>query len=449
VYRLGGLIALVTVSTVLATLLGSGKSSSPVTVEWNATRQRIDGFGASATGYTGTFTQRQADAFFDPATGLGLSILRIRAIPTTIRADCECVANSGPVSCVVGSDSQIVSGDLQVAQLAAARGVQIVASPWSPPAAMKSSKTYCSGGVMLGNEANYTSYAKHLSSFPTLLNSKGVSIVALSIQNEPDLQNSEYDTCMWTAEQIHDFIPYLSNALSAAGLGSLKIAIPEESTWTFDRLRPVLQDPETAKHVGLVMGHAYRVETPRGISLAGDLHVWQTEVSDFGNYDGSMTDAMTWAQYIHNYLSVGVNAWMYWSVDCGFGYFNHDNNMCLTDQHGHLAKRAYVLGQFAKFIRTGWYRVDVSNSGPLLVSAFKGPGKEFAMVAINRSIWSIRGQEFVLRGLTSERSGITPWITSSTKSLSVQRTVSTGAGGDTFTYNIPGESVVTFYGHAD
>lgn len=77
-----------------------------------------------------------------------------------------------------------------------------------------------------------------------------------------------------------------------------------------------------------------------------------------------MTDAITWAQYIHNYMTVGVNAWMYWMLDCVPKYFNQSNNMCLTDQKSNFAKRAYVFGQYAKFIRPGWRRVGVRNRGP-------------------------------------------------------------------------------------
>jgi hypothetical protein len=35
---------------------------------------------------------------------------------------------------------------------------------------------------------------------------------ALSIQNEPDMADN-YQSCLWTPQQIHDFVPYLQSAL--------------------------------------------------------------------------------------------------------------------------------------------------------------------------------------------------------------------------------------------
>jgi glucuronoarabinoxylan endo-1,4-beta-xylanase len=420
-----------------------------ITINWDTTFQTIDGFGASATGYTGTFTADQADKFFSSAMGLGLSLLRIRAIAGTVDADCGCVANSTPYVCIAGSKSQMVSGDLQIAQLAAARGVRLFATPWSPPATMKSSGSYCTGGTLIGNPDNYTAYAADLASFPVLLNSKGLSIYAMSIQNEPDVENSAYDTCMWTGQQIHDFVPYLWNSLNVAGFANIKIAIPEEAGWTFQRMRPTMDDPVVAEKVGLILGHAYQTESPSGIPSMNGLHVWQTEVSSANSYDGSMADAITWAEYIHNYMTVGVNAWMYWMLDCGPRYFNQGNNMCLTDQRSNFAKRAYVLGHFAKFIRPGWQRIDVRNRGPLLVSAYRGQGRDFAIIAINRSRWLSRRQAFVLNGIASRSTPVTPWLTSASASLALQPAVSLSSSGTTFTYTIPANSVVTFKGEGD
>ena len=434
-------------------LLGLGltvvNSGAQITVDWNTTLQTIDGFGASATGYTGRFTSDEADKFFNSSAGLGLSLLRIRVIPDTIDADCGCVANNTPYACVLGSNSQIVSGDLQVAQLAAARGVRLFAAPWSPPAAMKSSRSYCTGGSMNGNSANYASYAGDLASFPLLLKAKGLSIYAISIQNEPNIENPAYDTCSWTAQQIHDFIPYLWDALSAAGFANIKIGIPEESGWTFQRMTATTDDPVVAEKVGLILGHGYEAESPAGIPRIKGLHVWQTEVSDSKSFDGSMSDGITWAQHIHNYMTIGANAWMYWQLDCGPAHYNQTNNMCLANQEGNFAKRAFVLGQFARFVRPGWQRIEVRNRGGLLVTAYKGPERKFAIVAINKSSWFARHQTFVLNGITFRRSPVTPWLTSASASLAVQPAVPVTSNGTVFTYTIPANSVVTFQGQGD
>jgi len=417
-----------------------------ITVNWGSPRQTIDGFGASATGYTEAFSEEQADRYFSASDGLGLSLLRLEIIPGHLVQDCGCVANSASAKCVLGTKTQIVAGDLQIAKLAAARGVRIIAVPWSPPAEMKTSGKFCSSGSMIGNSNNYAAYAEILASFPALMSTHGISLDALSVQNEPDVANPEYDTCLWRGAEIHDFIPYLADALKNAGQNDVKIAAPEESEWTFKKLQETMSDPAVAGHVGLVFGHAYAVrerDVPSVPSLGGR-HVWQTEVSNPESYNGSMKDALYWAQSLHKYLSQGANAWMYWNLDCGATYYNRNDNMCLTDQSSHLAKRAYVLGQYAKFVRPGWKRVDVANRGALLVTAFEGPNKKFAIVAVNQQRWAVRNQRFILNGITAQHSHVVPWITSHSVSLSAQAPIFVTSGGTAIAYTIPARSVVTF-----
>jgi glucuronoarabinoxylan endo-1,4-beta-xylanase len=419
-----------------------------IVINWNSTGQTIDGFGASATGYAGTITSAQADEFFSAEKGLGLSLLRLTIIPDTIDFDCFCIANSNPFRCVKGSHSQILSGDLQVAHLAVERGAKLFAMPGSPPAEMKTSGKFCGRGAMIGTPANYSAYASDLASFPALLADNKLSIDAMSIQNEPDIEN-EYDTCSWTGQQIHDFIPYLSSALHFSGFPGVKIAAPEESNWTFEKLNAALDDGKVAADIGLILGHAYGAESPSGVPARNGLHVWQSEVSDFGDYDGSMRNALRWARSINNYMGAGANAWMYWNLDCGTTQFNSKSNMCLTDQNQNLAKRAYVLGQYAKFIRPGWQRIDVANHGRLLVSAYKGPSRSFAIVVVNEGRLPIIRQTFQLNGVTSQNSQVTPWLTSSSASLAAQPRIAFSSVGTAITYTIPAKSVVTFVGQAD
>jgi glucuronoarabinoxylan endo-1,4-beta-xylanase len=429
--------------------LNHSRALSPVVVNWNTTHQVIDGFGASATGYADGFTPQQADQFFNPETGLGLSLLRIRPIADTLDTDCGCVANSEPHRCVQGLKSQIVSGDLLVAESASARGARLFATPWSPPAYMKTSGTYCSGGSIKGDPADYSKYAGQLANFVSLLGDHKLSIEALSVQNEPDIENEYYDTCRWNARQIHDFIPYLSKALADSGYGNIRIATPEQSSWAFDLMNESMSDPAVASRIGLVLGHAYETETPSGLPSVGERHVWETEVGDSRPFDGGISDGLRWARSIHNYMTIGANAWMYWSLACGKTHFNHANNMCLTGPEERLAKRAYVLGQFAKFIRPGWQRLGVLNKGGLLVTAYKGSERKFAIVVINMESADIQKQSFFLKGVTSARSRIIPWLTSASASLEAQPALALDSNGSTFAYTIPGKSVVTFQGQGD
>jgi glucuronoarabinoxylan endo-1,4-beta-xylanase len=430
---------------VFSCALLSGCTARPIIVHWNSGYQVIDGFGASATGYIEGVSPALAEQFFSVQRGLGLSLLRIRPIAGTLDADCGCVSNNEPHHCVQGSRSQILSGDLETAKFAASRGVRLIGAPWSPPAEMKTSGKYCTGGSLKGDPASYVTYASQLASFLTLLRENHIPLDALSVQNEPDMENPAYDTCHWTGQQIHDFVPFLWAALNDVGFQDVKIAAPEQSTWKFDLLTASLIDPSVANKIGIVFGHAYGTESPAGLPVVAGRHVWQTEASGFESFNGDIVDGLRWARSIHNYMTIGANAWMYWSLACGKTYFNHGNNMCLTDQDNKLAKRAYVLGQFARFIRPGWQRIGVTNSGPLLVSAYRGPRGGFAVVALNTGRFSVANQPFLLDG-SGSHAQVRPWVTSRTKSLEAQAPIALTLSGTAFSYSIPGRSVVTFEG---
>jgi len=156
-----------------------------------------------------------------------------------------------------------------------------------------------------------------------------------------------------------------------------------------------------------------------------------------------MTDGMSWAVKIHDYLAVAnVNAWVWWFLTDMPRQGEGTDNAALTDINDNIPKRAYVSGQWSKFVRPGWSRIGSSYFGPLRITAFKDPeGQSFAIVAVNPSARAVR-QTFSLHGFSAN--AITPWITSADLSLTAQVPVT--VGGASFSYTLPGSSVTTFSG---
>jgi hypothetical protein len=154
-----------------------------------------------------------------------------------------------------------------------------------------------------------------------------------------------------------------------------------------------------------------------------------------------MGNGLYWANQIHSFMTVAqANAWNFWWLVS----YNPDNEG-LTDTNGVPAKRMYVLGQYSRFVRPGYYRVGVVNNAGTSISAYKDPNSGgFAIVAINNSGSDIV-QIFNLNGFTATH--VTPWITSGSLSLSNQAPVN--VTNATFAYVLPAQSVVTFVGKAD
>jgi O-glycosyl hydrolase len=425
-------------SLLMAALLAQIQLPPEAVVNWADTKQEIDGFGGSCADFGTAFPASMADFFFT-TSGIGLSLLRIQVIPSMA----ECSYFEGKPCVAVSSGPTLLKGELAIAQQALKRGVSVWAAPWSPPAAIKSNKAFINGGTLL--PAGYPVWANSLAGYVKLLDSNGVPIYALSVQNEPDITQS-YGSATYSSQQLHDFVPYLHSALKSSGFESTKIMIAEASQWDFSLTRAAMEDSNVAQNVEILAAHGYGPSNITAPTNYGK-HIWQTEDSSTSpEYDGSIDDGLAWATRIHLFLTVAnVNAWHAWFLSDGPDYGGGTDNAALTDEHLNYPKRAYVIGQWSKFVRPGWYRIGVNESySRLRISAFKDPsGKSFAIVAVNPGRIPIT-QAFSLNGFSTNI--VTPWITSKYLSLSAQTAVSTTNGS--FKYRVPGHSVVTFVGSA-
>ncbi|MGA7909364.1 MAG: hypothetical protein WCA16_18300 [Candidatus Sulfotelmatobacter sp.] len=430
--------SMVALSLVALVILVWSDPSRTAVIHWTEEHQVIDGFGASCADFYEPLPPEMADFFFT-TSGIGLSLLRIQVVPSA--ADCKSFFGRDGGECLdVKSGATILNGELAIARQAAVRGVTVWSTPWSPPAAMKSNASFVHGGFLL--PASYAAWAESLAGYVKLMKANSVPIYAMSVQNEPDLA-TDYGSAAFTAQQLHDFVPYLHSALQSAGAGSTRIMIAESSQWDFSLAKAALADPAVASDVGILAAHGY---VSRGITALPNFgkHVWQTEdSSQSATYDGSMTDALAWASKIHQYLTVAqVNAWHWWFLSDGPKYGNGTDNAALTDMNLNYPKRTYMTGQWSKFVRPGWYRTGVSYSGPLLITAFRDSGGQaFAIVVVNSTRGTI-SQTFSLNGVAA--SSVTPWITSPSLSLAEQTPVAVSGGN--FSYRLPASSVTTFSG---
>jgi glucuronoarabinoxylan endo-1,4-beta-xylanase len=428
------------------------------TVDWSNVFQRIDGFGASSA-WRGTWTPAQADMFFSTNngtgttldgktnfsfTGCGLSLLRSHVVPAGTTA-----ATDTPWTY-----------EASIMQMAQARGARVWSTPWTTATGFKNTNDiYDSlpitnaiyGGSYLGSGSNITNinYASQLANYVVSMKNNGVNLYALSIQNEPDASVNTYEACQWTGAQFHDFVTNLYNALVAKGVGSTKIILPESENWASNTAlyTPTLNDANAAAAVSIIANHDYvgdnvtgDTSIPAALSVPGKA-VWETEVSQFGSYDGSITNALYWAGRIHLFMTAAqANAWHFWWLIGG------SDNEGLTDGNGMPAKRMYALGQFARFVRPNYYRINVgTNTGSALVSAYKDSASpNFTIVAINTGSTTVT-QAFYLANVTAV-SSVTPWITSATMSLSNQTPVA--VSGSSFSYALPAMSIVTFTGQS-
>jgi glucosylceramidase len=114
--------------------------------------------------------------------------------------------------------------------------LKFIASPWSPPALMKSINSLIGtvggvGNLFVGSTTNYTAYANYFVKFLQAYKALGIPVWAVTVQNEPAYGPDSYPGCIWSGTQMQTFIgTYLGPALAAAGLSSVKI-LTHDHNW--------------------------------------------------------------------------------------------------------------------------------------------------------------------------------------------------------------------------
>lgn len=100
------------------------------------------------------------------------------------------------------------------------REIFLFASPWSPPAFMKETNNRFRGGKL--RRDCYEAYAEYIVKFVLAYQKEGITISALTLQNEPKAMQT-WESCFYTAEDEIAFAPYLKTALNANGLEYVKL----------------------------------------------------------------------------------------------------------------------------------------------------------------------------------------------------------------------------------
>jgi glucuronoarabinoxylan endo-1,4-beta-xylanase len=384
---------------------------SGVTVNFNDVHQRMDGFGAADV-FLGALSDAQADLFFSPTNGIGLSILR-----TGIGSD--------------GSDM----GAYANATKAAARGAIVWAAPWTAPAAWKDNNSEVNGGHLL--PGFYDAWASRLATFAsTFTQNTGVPLYGLSVQNEPDYQAS-YISMLYTNQEMTNFVKVLGPKLAAQNPRP-KLLMPDVSNWggAWGFNSAVLGDSAAAPYLDILAVHQYAgVSAPQSTAKP----IWETEQSSFEGFDPSIGNGLMVARWVHDAITIGnVSAWHYWWL---MGINADDEGLIGYSHNTQLTKRLYTLGNFSKFVRPGFYVVGTSGApAGVSVTAYKNPTSgAMVIVAINQN-GADTPLNVSLNGLTA--TSVTPWVTSSQFDLTAQGSVPVSVGS--FSATLLASSVTTF-----
>jgi glucuronoarabinoxylan endo-1,4-beta-xylanase len=313
--------------------------SFTITIDTDKTYQTIAGFGG-ANRMWGTQFLKPAEAqkaFGTDESGLGLSIFRVR----------------------IASNKEEWPLILASVQEAQKYGVKILASPWSPPAALKSNGSEVGGHLPPGN---YEAFKDHIDAFVDFMAANGVDIYAISIQNEPDIRVS-YESCDWSPGDMADFITDYGHLIEGT-----KIAAPESFHFDQSYTNVLLNDADAAENFDIVAGHIYGGGlAPFPLAEEKGKEIWMTEyllnlntgnagAPPWTSYDESVKweESLTMLNTIHEAMTYNWNAYIWWYLQRYYSFIG-DGEQGTTN--GEILKRGYAFSHFSKYIRPGFVRV--------------------------------------------------------------------------------------------
>jgi glucuronoarabinoxylan endo-1,4-beta-xylanase len=443
-------------------------------VNLNQTRQTIQGFGISTA-----MSPKSApiDTLFSTtgADGIGLSILRVG----------------------MNTDGSLTGSGVSEAK---AKGARIIGSSWSAPASCKSNGRTSDGGYLL--ESCYDAWATKLATFAKAQGLYAMSLGAepdfASCPGNPVCTDS-YDTMTYTAKQMAAFAKVAKQKFQEISPGT-KIIAPESAEWIhlwstlsatgsivashpdssdphkcgcfsntisaadeatcalkclngdgYDYGHWLWNDPAAWQAFDIVgvhqqdshMAYPWPADVNGGIR---DREVWQTEASGLMHWpeqgpSTEISNGLAVAGWIHSALTVGeASAWLWWWYE---SYYQDDNEGLALIKGGTTpAKRYYTLGNYSRFVRPGYLRVDVGGAIPadVLLSAYKSDdGKSVVLVAINNGT-ATASPRIGFSGGTAPTSCV-PTVTSASANLADGTAVAVTAG--ILTASLPGKAVTT------
>ena len=381
-----------------------------IIIDAGHTFQTIEGFGGALTDASAeTFYQLPADkqqefltACFDPENGNGYNLCR-----TSIHS-CDFSSNSytyTPVADDVALEQFSIEHDqkyripfIKKAMQTRGGNIKLFASPWSPPAWMKTNNNMLHGGKL---DPRYSqTWADYYVKFIQAYEQEGIPIWGLSVQNEP-MAVQIWESCIYTAEEERDFVrDYLGPTLQGNGLSDKKLIIWDHNRGVMvQRAKVMYDDPQAAQYVWGTGFHWYVSDTYDNVRLVHEAYPDKQLIFTEGTVASfSWENVEKWsmgekfAKDIIMDLNNWTNGWVFWNVLLNEnGGPNHVGNYCVAPiiadtRTGelHYMNSHYYLGHFSRFIKPGAKRIVCSsNTDDLLATAFINPDQSLAVVVLN------------------------------------------------------------------
>ena len=375
-----------------------------IEIDSTITYQTVDGFGYTLTGGSAYHINRLSAAqkssllqelFGSNENSIGISYLRVSIGASDLNAEVFSYDDMPGGQTDVNLTNFNLSKDtvdvipLLKEILLINPNIRIMGSPWSAPVWMKDNASSIGGSLQ---PQYYSVYAQYFVKYIQAMRAKGISIDAITPQNEPQHGGNNPSMVMSAAQQA-DFIKnHLGPAFQAASL-TTKIIIWDHNCDNPNYPITILNDPAAKQYVNGSAFHLYNGDISALSTVHAahpDKHLYFTEQWTAGS--GSFNGDLKW--HLRNVIIGSTRNWskvaLEWNLASDGSYNPHTPGGC-TECKGALTLDGainrnvayYIIAHASKFVLPGSVRIESNNAATIFNAAFKTPDGKKVLIAIN------------------------------------------------------------------
>ena len=344
--------------------------------------------------------------YFDREEGIGYNLGRVHMNSCDFSLDNYTCVDEGDETLESFQINRDKASVIPMVKDAMAYGeIDMLASPWSPPAYMKTNNEMNHGGKL--KKEYYELWSQYFVKFIEAYRAEGIEIKGVTIQNEPNATQT-WDSCIYSAEEELEFAEgYLGPKMYERGV---KIFFWDHNKERLvERANVMLAGEKARKYVSGIAFHWYSGDHFEELEMFHKLYPEKDMFFSEGCYEysrGALDTVKIGEKYAHDMIgnfNNYCNMFLDWNLLLdGEGGPNHVGNFCDAPIMADVEKNEmiihdsyYYIGHFSKYVQRGAVRIGCSKfTSQLETVAFKNPDGSIAVIVLNSTDGDI---DFVFR----------------------------------------------------
>lgn len=386
-------------------VLSFGTTANPyssIEIDSVLTYQSVDGFGYALTGGSAYLINRmntaQSTALLNDVfgNGIGVSYLRVSIGASDLNAsvysyDDMPVGQTDPTLANFSLSQDTVDVIPVLKKILAINpNIRIMGSPWSAPVWMKDNGSSIGGSLQ---PQYYSVYAQYFVKYIQQMKAKGITIDAITVQNEPQHGGNNPSMVMSAAQQA-DFVKnHLGPAFQSAAI-TTKIVIWDHNCDNANYPITVLSDAAARQFIDGSAFHLYAGDISALSSVKAvfpDKNLYFTE--QWTGANGSFNGDLKW--HVKNVVIGSMRNWsknaIEWNLASDPFYQPHTPGGCseckgaLTIDGNNYTRNVsyYIIAHASKFVPAGSVRIASTTTSSLPNVAFLTPSGKKVLVVVN------------------------------------------------------------------